>query len=503
MTRAAPFLLLIAGAFLCYGGTLIRDLGFYHDDWFYISQCRASPPGFSTLMTTLLVNDPTEYSRPLNLPLWAALYGWFGDRSLGWHGALLGVHAGLAWLTYLILRRFEAGPALSFLGALVFLAYPSKDSTLYWCVDIINPMSLLCLLAAYLMHLRYVEMGRAWALAGSVLGILLAHANYDQCALLFPAFLITPALFTEGIPRRVRIGFAAAAAASIAFVAYKIWFVPRVIGARFNKEVALSLFGAGKVYLAALNANFGPRLALFTLKSAAAAAWARPITALGAVLLPWAALRLGGGEDKKDCTSIQDALVVLGAAVFILGYLPIALSTYIPTPLNHQNRLNLISALGAVLALTGCVAGAPAWRPGSARLLAGFASFFLLAHGGFARNWAESSRRHRDLQGLIIANISYWKVSDTLLVRLPERYVDGKAPVFDSSWDITGAVRVWLADPGRTARVWSPRMNIGPSEITEPGEKTLTYDKLVFLDAVTGSFGKVSYQDLKRLPPVR
>ncbi len=503
MSRFLPPLLLAVGAFLCYGGGLIRDLGFYHDDWFFLSQMAAAPADFISRMIVILHNDPTEYARPVNVPLWAALYTWFGAEPLGWQAALLATHAALAWCVYAVLRRFESPRPLAFLGALAFLAYPSKDSTLFWCIDIIHPSSLLCYLAAYLLHLRYVETGRLWALALSALGVLLALGNYDQCVLLFPVFLLTPVLCSEGVPRRVKIGFCVAAAASVAFVLYKTWIMPHVLGVAFNKKVAVSPFGAVKVYLAGLNANFGPRLAWFSLKAAAAAVFAAPLTALAAVLLPWAAVKLDSREERADCSSTSDSLAVLGGAVFVLGYLPIALSSYIPTPLNHQNRLNLVPALGAVLFLLGCLSGAPPKRLAAVRGLAGLCGFFLLAHGSFARVWAESTRRQREIQGQVVANARDWSVQDTLLLRLPERYVQDKAPVFDSSWDITGAVRVWLGDPERVARVWSPRMKVGPEGITEPGERTLTYDRLVYLDAETGRFGKVSFLDLKRMAPVK
>ena len=448
----------------------------------------AAPADFISRMIVILHNDPTEYARPVNVPLWAALYTWFGAEPLGWQAALLATHAALAWCVYAVLRRFESPRPLAFLGALAFLAYPSKDSTLFWCIDIIHPSSLLCYLAAYLLHLRYVETGRLWALALSALGVLLALGNYDQCVLLFPVFLLTPVLCSEGVPRRVKIGFCVAAAASVAFVLYKTWIMPHVLGVAFNKKVAVSPFGAVKVYLAGLNANFGPRLAWFSLKAAAAAVFAAPLTALAAVLLPWAAVKLDSREERADCSSTSDSLAVLGGAVFVLGYLPIALSSYIPTPLNHQNRLNLVPAFGAVLFLLGVLSRAPPHRLAAVRGWRPVRLFYWPTElrpglGRIHPPPAGNSRPGRGQRpGLVRPGHPFAPPAGTLCpgqgagLRLLLGHHRGGAGL---------AGRPRAGGPGL-----EPSHERWPRGDHGAGERTLTYDRLVYLDAETGGSGR-------------
>lgn len=489
--RALPALALIAAAAVCYGGHGLLDLGFYHDDWFLLARFHFAADSFmGRIRAIAAVKD--AWNRPLNWPLWAGIHCVAGENPLPWQLALAAINAGAAAATGLVLRRFGAGPRLSLLGAILLMAYPSKDANLYWATNMINPLSLLLFLAAYLLQLTYVERGGWKFLAGAMLCYVLSLGNYDQSVLLFPIFAIAPGMLdAQSRPRALR-GAVLGAACAAGLAAYKLLVVPWLVQAAFYKTVAFSPRRAVLVYLAGINASLGPFLLWNTAKSCFQAMNSSPLLSLAALSLPWSAWLI------RDESPPPRPLLLLGGAIFILGYLPLTGSDYMPTPINHQNRLNLIPAVGAAIALVGLM-GARSGRMARCALTA-LAGVFLLAHVRFAQIWAESYRRQLGIKATVLKSLAGWPADRTLVLWLEERAVAGKAPVFDASWDITGATRVWTGDPSRLARVVSPRMGWTKEGIRDEGA-FLPYSSLLFLDARTGTLKAMDYGSVRRRPP--
>ncbi len=477
--------LLAAAGWCAYGGPALLDLGFYHDDWFTLSIIHFAPPSLEHRMATLANADATQWFRPLDIPLWCGLYALFGLDPLPWQAFLLLVNVGGAVAAAQVAHRYGLSRARSLLAGLLFLAYPSKDANLYWPLNVISPLSLLLALAAHLRALAYIQTGREasrWAAAGLYLASV---ATYDQTAFLPAAWLAHPRLFDAGVGPRARRAFLTAGAALAAFFSYKFLIVPFGLGIPYSKTVILSPWNFVRAYLAGINSLAGPELIQGTLLSLWRGLSTQPLAAVAALALPWLLIsRRWEGDDEPAFSSSRDALVLVGALMAALAYLPVALSAYVPAPLNHQNRINLGPALGLVLAAGGCVSRAGAGRPSGLILAAGV---LLAAQCGSALSWAESYRRQVDVWGQVLRLKEAWPADKTLLVRLPERYVDRRAPVFDASWDITGAVRLWTGDARRRARTLNPRMRFEPDHIREPGEMDIRYDEALVLDVAAGT----------------
>lgn len=489
----APPLFLLAAAFLCYGGPAIARLGFYHDDWILLSYMRFAPAGFVPAMEGLLRNIPTLWFRPLGLPLYSLLYRLFGLNPVGWQACLLLTNALAAYALFRILLRFSVSERTALLGSLLFLCWPSKDATMFWPFVIINSTSLLAMLAAYLAHLDFVETGRRRSLALSAAAVVVSLTLYDQCVFLFPLWLVTPGLLDKGVPARAKLGATTAAGATAAYLLFKLVFVPRVLLVPFNKTFTLTVFHFLMTYLRGVEANLGPRLILFSLRSLRAAFAAAPFVAAAAAALAW--LAPGRSSETRPRPEGPVALVLLGAGVFLLGYLPIAVSDYWPTPIDHTNRINQVPAAGLVLGLIGCgsLVLAPRRLERAAVVLA---SVLLAVHVGLAGTWAESYRRQLEVRDLILANLPRWTADKLLLVMLPERYVNGKAPVFDAPYDISGAARIWTGDEGRQADTVTPRMVFVPGGIAG-ASGLIPYGSTLLLDVRGGELKVPEHRDFQ------
>lgn len=476
MPSALPPAAIAAAAALCYGGTRILKLGFYHDDWGFLSRLGPSP-GFFAGMAALAREEQSLLFRPLGIPLYSALYNLFDGAALPWHVALLAVNAAAAWSVYRLLLRFLAPPRLALTGALLFLAYPSKDATMYWPFVIVNSASLLAWLRGYLAQLDYVESGRPGSLALALSFLAVSLALYDQPFFLFPVWLITPALMSEGVPRRARVGFAAAGGLAALAVLYKLAVVPKVLGVAFNKPMILSAENVLKVYRhgveACLSLEVGRILFLF---GKLAFEHVAALAALAAVL-PFLVLAWRREEWPRPGVRLAAAA---GAALFVLGYLPVAVSDYVPQPLNHMNRINQVPVLGICLLL---VAAVGRLRPAFDAALCLTASAALAAHVGFSLAWVESYRIQSVVRDTMLRHLEEWPKDSTLLVLLPRYYVIGKAPVFIAHWDIGGAARYWTKDRGRKADIMVPRMRVRDDGVVNRGV-FIPYASLCGLNAI-------------------
>lgn len=476
----------LAATFLCFGGPRMGSLGFYHDDWAFLWVLDSAPGGFWGRMAALASHHSSLLLRPLEIPLYTAIFALSGTEPLAWQALLLLATAAAAWGAFGLLCRFGVGRGPALLGALMFLAYPNKDGAMYWPCLLVGPLALAAWLAAYRLHLDFVETGRGRSLGLSLACLGASLMVYDNCIALLPVWLITPALADRGVPTRARAGCAAAAAVLALVLVYKFVIAPRFIGVGFNKPMALSAAHFLSVYRLGIESSLGPALAKIAWDFFALSLEAVPFLAVSALILPWTALAWGTSESPAPAWR---PLLALGAALFLLGYLPFTISDYVPRATTHMNRVNLVPAMGLALAAVALAAGP--LRP-LRRVLPALVGVGLAAHVGFALAWAESYRLQLGVRDAIVRGLDRWPADARLLLLTPRFFVDNKAPIFLAHWDISGAARIWTRDPSRQADVITPQTDFRPEGVRHRGE-TLAYEKVRVLDVARG----VLLSDLK------
>lgn len=495
------FLVILASGAVCFGGADLLRLGFYHDDWTFLSALHFAGGGLAGHMAALLRDVPALALRPTIVPLYALGHRLFGLAPLPWQLSLLAANALLALAVYAIASRFGASRRLALTAAVLYLAYPSKDATMFWPGAVVCSASLAAFLFSYLAHLEHVRSGSRIRRVLAPALLLLSLTTYELALFLIPVFLLTPASADPRAAARRRRGFLDAALVVGLLLAYKFLIVPRLPGIGTVKALQLSPSHFAWVYAAAVNAAAGPKLAGAVLLAAWKTLRAAPWLAAAAAAICVFLLKREPGE-APAANGDRRRLLLMGAAMAVLGCLPLALSDYAPTPLNHQNRVNQVFLLGPVLMLTAHLAGQRARKAEVAALAV--AAVFLTAHAGFASVWAESYRRQLRVRDLILARAAEWPADAVLLVLLPERYVERKAPVFDAHWDISGAARIWTGDRSRSAMTVRPGLVASCSErgIGLPGAvRPLSSVRL--LDAGAGTLAAPGPADCPRLlsPP--
>jgi hypothetical protein len=485
-----PLVFLGSAAFICWGGLQITDLGFYHDDWPLLLRLQTSNLPLWPRLLAEYANGVHLY-RPLTPFAWTLPHAAFGLNPLPWQFLALSINLLMAGSVYRLLRRFDLSTEAAALCSVLFLAYPNKDATLFWPdVALILTFSLAMFTESYLRHLDYVTHGRSRDRWLSAVCLLACFCAYEQCFFLLPLWLITP----EGSGRaRVGASLKSAAAAWTAFAFYKFLLLPALFP--YPKSLEISVLRIGYTVYTALRTHFDPRYWLYLGGCLLDALRAHPWLSLTALALPWAA---AWAAPRPGRSSGAWRLILLGLGFFVLGYLPIALSTYVPTPYNMMNRLNQIPALGVVLVMAGLWARRPDTR--QARVaMALLCGAFLTIHITFADYWVESYRQQHEVGTLVKQHSAQWPADKTLIVRLRTRYVGERAPVFDAYYDVSAALNLWTGQR-RPADIWSPRMTPKPKGLFVEG-RVYPYDEVLLLDVPAGTLAPATYQDFRQLPP--
>lgn len=492
---ALPLLLIGLGAFLCYGGPGIARLGFYHDDWPLLAQMVSMDGGFWSVVLGQYRDSAHAY-RPLSVLCWTVPYWLFGLKAPLWHASMAALTTAACLMFYGLLREFGAPRAHAVLAALLLLAFPNKDSALYWPANsLILSFSLLCFLGSCLAHARYARAGGARALAAAVVLLLLALSAYEQCFFLLPVWALAPA---EGEARdRRRRGLFAGGAALLAFAAYKFIVLPYFLP--YNKSLGFSVRHSFFVYYMALRSLLDPRWFVYLARCGRQAVVWHPLLAAGALVLPWLARAALCEGAEGSSAEAGRRLILWGSAVYVLGYLPFCFSDYAPAAYDHMNRLNLLPSAGLCAALCGWAMSAGG-RSRTA-VLAAAAGVFLVLHLAFSGIWRESYRRQLELRDRVLAVLDQWPRDKRLLVVLSELFAARKAPVFLSAYDVGSAFRLWTGDPGRAALVYSEWVSFKPEGVAVGG-RVEPFSSFMLFDAASGRLSPLDGRSARGLPPV-
>lgn len=492
---ARPALMIGAATFFCYGGWGLTRLGFYHDDWALLSTVSSMDGGLWDVVLGQFRGGAHIY-RPISVLCWTLPYWLFGLKAAFWQLGMAVLTTALCLVYYRFLRGFGASRVHAMLAALLFLAFPNKDSTLYWSVGSLTiSVSLMCFLGACMAQARYVRTGHTSVLVVAVALLLLALAAYEQSFFLLPIWMLAPGEREWG--PRVRRSLFFGGMALLVIAVCKFVIIPHFVP--YNKTMGLSVSNAVFVYYMALRSLFDPRWLAYLMRCVIQAVVWHPLLTAGALVMPWLVRGVLSQPAERVDMGAGGRLILWGGAVYVLGYLPFCFSDYAPGAYDHMNRLNQLPAAGVCAALCGWAQLRDKRRRTGA--LAAAAGVFLVIHLTFSGIWRESYRRQLDLKEKVLAVLGEWPGDKILLVVLPELYAARKAPVFLSGYDISAAIQIWSGDTERMAQVYSEHVSFGPEGVSIHGGIS-PYSSFLLLDAASGRLSILDARSARALPPV-
>jgi hypothetical protein len=464
----------------------LTRLGFYSDDWELIETFRLpSPQSFFTLLRSNFFID-----RPAQGVYSILLYRLFGITPLGYHLVNAAMLASVAVLLYLVLRRLQPSRLVALSVALVYSILPNYSTDRFWFAAFAAPLSVAFYLISLLADLDAASRRGSEMIARRSAAVVAMFVSVLLYETTLPFFLINPFLAWYRSKRWSWVSAGVNYSALALVAAYKVNTSPRLHAPNGVLALMWSIaaqsfrrgFNPGDYGLnfrAAFQANYVDYLfrlpqVVWSLQQHYPHAWIPPLSlAFGAGIFLYVKSVAG---DLTPRTSI--ALILAGLVTFVLGYSIFFTNLAIQiTPTGIGNRTSNAASLGVALTavgLFGLVTAAvrrPVWR----RAAFGFmvsayaaAGFFVIAT--LSSFWIDAYAREQEVVRDITAHIDRPAPKSLLMLGGICSY-NGPAIIFESDWDLAGALRLHYGDRTLGADVLRP----GFYRVTESGITTLLY----------------------------
>jgi hypothetical protein len=481
----------------------LNGLGFYSDDWGYtalLSQCRKQSVGG---LCGCLWQEEAAF-RPLQSLELAALYKAFGLQPLGYHVVNSVIFGGVVVLFYWVLREVGFGRLISVAVPSVYAFLPHYSTDRFWISAAqVNLSMALCLLCFYsAAKASAVPTPRKWrplcvcglSMAGSIFSYEIGAALF----VLIPILLyVRFSRLRNQMPKEVSSRHEPFRIAGLMLIAIIV-----TMGIKYSVQTRVQfssrlhlLTHFGSVMLKAssrfVNFNYGifsfglPKLAWRSMLER----WDPLVLFIGTVA--WIAITLycwtlsqHNAEDatlRRDCVMLFEA----GTVVYWLGYAPfltarMAASPFAMTITGVENRLMIAMACGTAMAIVGVLGMAVSFlskerlRNGILSLAVGFLSACgLVVIATEASYWRAASQKQRDVLTDIRSHLPVLPRGTILLLDGICPYI-GPGIVFETHWDVSGALQILYGDPTLVGDVISSNVLVLPNRLVTSiyGEET-------------------------------
>jgi hypothetical protein len=432
----------------------VSRLGFYSDDWAILADFHFKGVGSSL---------QTFAARPMQGLYLGALYKLFGLDPLGYHIVNTIVIGACVPLIYSLLLRLKIDRRSALATAILFVLLPQLSTVRVWYAAFQIPLSLLFALLSGHAMLSFRESGRTTWLAAAAATAVVSIAAYEIFA---PMIFAAALALAWRYPKRNWFGIGLAALLMLA-IAAKWLLTSRVPDPSFGKYIngLLQLvrwdydwrIDYGLNIFAALEVHFWSTLEGWARMAAAPGPLAAAAAAMSVAVLTFWRLQ-GGGSDQAPPSAAR--LVVLGLAAFVLGHATFLIAPDIMfSPTGIANRALVAAAIGVavlIVAAFGLVR-----RPAVfATVMAVIAFLATCRIDQIAEYWAEAPALQQQVLERAKGDLRALPPNAAIILDGSCPY-HGPAILFESSWDVSGALSLAL-DRKVIGDAVSKRMSIEP-----------------------------------------
>jgi hypothetical protein len=454
----------------------VCDLGFYSDDWSHLAMFSQS--GDQSIFGLFRY---AYYSyRPVHVGYMAGMYWLFGLHPLGYHLVNLGVFTAAVCLFYLTLRGLGITRLLALTVPLVYAFLPHYSTDRFWFAAHQANLSMGLYFLSLYSDLRALRSRSARWWVWKLLSIVSLLGSIFAYEVALPLFLLNlsiiwrqarkahdPNLGHRITRARLAVSLMSNLLALILVAGFKALTTNRtVIHSGFVRHIV----GVAK---GALVVNYGQHGIGLPMK-----VWSIirdypdwSISALGGVLglmILWylyCVAEQPGYELPGKTSWIK--LVALGLVVFGLGY-AIFFTTpeVVHTSTGIGNRINIAAAVGIAMSLVGGIGLLATYLPpGPLRRRFFCLLVMLLCVSGFlvtntlASFWITAYRQEQEILVDIRKQFPTLPANSALVLDGVCPYA-GPAIIFESNWDLAGALQIIYNDPTLSADVVTPNLQI-------------------------------------------
>ena len=459
----------------------VQRLGFYSDDWAFLGMFSNSQDQSIFGLFQSLYKESNARTRPGLVLYLSGLYWLFGLHPLGYHVVNAVVFNALILLFYLTLRRLGQPRLLTLAVPLVYALLPNYSTDRFWYAAFQANLSMALYFLSSYSDLRALEARSArlwgWQLL-SIFCLLASILSYEITVPLFAfniffiGYLIyrSRALASSGPKARtILLAFQAAKLLTLAVVVLFKWLTTTHGIAQPGGMLTQII----KVVRGAIHINYvsyGPGLLR--------ALWRifyyypdREMFALAGLLALaiFCYLYYTISKSGNEWPSITFWLKVIVSGLFFvgLGYaIYVSTRDFMLAKTGILNRVSIAAAVGVAVSLVGGFGlVSTLLRSDLLRKIVFSLSVALICTSGFlcintlASMWAGAYRQEQEVLADIQSRFPTLPAGSTLLLDGVCPYV-GPAIVFESSWDLEGALRTSYRNPTLKANVISPRIKI-------------------------------------------
>lgn len=456
----------------------VARLGFASDDWAFLGSLTThgdlSAPGRSVEHDFAIYLRP----RPVQVAYQTLLYDAFGPNPLGYHLVNTVVLAVMGALGYLVLRELAMPRLPAVAVAVTYGLLPHYSTDRFWWAAFGYSAAMTFALASIYADLRAVRsQGSAlWRWKAAALASLAGAGLGYEIALPLLAAAVPLVWYrsrrSEAGTLSSRIGrvgttvfFGSNILVLSAIVAFKLAF-PVGVGVDGNYVQHLARLALGSA-----TTSFGSYgIGLLESTRWAVATVDGGTLAVGLTLSAIIAVYLGvlGRRDSSHTWTVRNWLRLLagGVLVLALGYgIFLTNGRILFSSSSISNRVSIVAAAGVAMiwiGLVGAMAATvpPRWRawvfavPVAVVCLSGF----LIVHG-LATTWAEAWQRQQAILADIQTRLPALEDGTTIILDGSCPYV-GPGIVFESNWDLAGALETQYGDPTVRADVVSANLSV-------------------------------------------
>ena len=490
----------------------VGGLGYYSDDWAFLAAWTNSSDQSYWGLVKGFYKGSDLYLRPMQSFYLTGLYWLFGRHPLGYHAVNSALIACTLLLLYMALRELGLSRMPAVAIASVYGLMPHYSTDRFWiAAGQSNVCMAFCFLSFYgSVRIFSANTKRRWAwILTSLLAMPASLLAYEVSA---PLMLLVPVALYMGFRRSFTVPAAPTrqkrTSRPVVLLSLAVLALSIILKLTLQTSVRFQgrfLHRLGLVFWHAVSQFFNFNIGEYGLALPAVACRAvrrhpdiQVVTCAalaGAVIFAyclWIARR-----NPKDLPSRGGwaALMLLGLVCYGLGFAPFAAAVemdFVSTGV--ENRVTIAAALGTAIWLVGLFGWATSFLPGQRLRAAAFAALVAVyCASGFAMNntlasyWIEARHRQEEVLAKIKRAFVTLPSGTTLLVDGVCRYV-GPGIVFETEWDMAGAVQLLYGDPTLRANVLNPRLRLQPDSVILPiytMEAVYPYgDRLILYDIV-------------------
>jgi hypothetical protein len=476
------------------------QLGFYGDDWALLASMHLSKNESLIGVFTEIVRVHDHEIRPVQFLELAALYKLFGLDPLGYHLTNSTILLLDFLLLYFLVRALDQPRVLALSVSILFILSPSYSTDRFWIASSAANLSMCFFLLSLHAHWHAMRHPRGRFLrweALAILGVLCSGFCYE---VFLPLFLLASVfLFAFELRTKSRrsaggpiVGTAvlhqAAIVGAVALIlVVKALWAPRV--PRDLELIGLAVW-TGRAILKAGVINYGYHLLLLPSTTWHVLRYYADLTILvTAALIGFAVwirlytlpnLLIGSAGTLRAKMSIY---LGCGMALFIAGY---SLFPLKPAEIGPNNRAAIAGTVGFAVSVIGGLGILTCLSPRIWRKTIFCSAIAFISMSGalvistLGNFWIESFRMQKEILSDIRDHVPAIPAGASLILDGVCPY-NGPAPVFNATWDLSGALSLVYGNPGVEANIVTQWMTIEQNGLSVP----------TYADRIIYPFGKL------------